>query len=146
MSEAPYGPKTVDMVMRSLGWGAPAEAGERAYKEHLGDFAPRSNSLAGQIKEALALPFPEKWPTEVYFVQIGDDVVKIGCSKQVAMRERALSGHGRLKTALLGAAPGGYASEHAIHAILEHLRVEGEKERFHLSPELLDAIKEVCHA
>ena len=124
----------------------PAEAGEREYKEHLSDFAPRSNSLAGQIKEALALPFPEKWPTEVYFVQIGDDVVKIGCSKQVAMRERALSGHGRLKTVLLGAAPGGYASEHAIHAILEQLRIDGEKERFRLTPELVDAIREVCNA
>jgi hypothetical protein len=146
MSEAPYSPKMADLVMRSLGWGASAEAGEREYKEQLSGFTPRRNSLAGQIKEALALPYPEKWPTEVYFVQIGEDVVKIGCSKQTAMRERALSRYGRLETVLLGAAPGGYASEHAIHAILEHLRIEGEKERFRLTPDLADAIREACNA
>jgi hypothetical protein len=88
---------------------------------------------------------------EVYFLGV-DDIVKIGFSKNVAMRVAQLrskggalmpEGYDPKRAELLGTAPGGRELEARLHGRLSDHRIVGEW--FVLSPEVREAIDHFVH-
>lgn len=88
---------------------------------------------------------------EVYFLAV-DDIVKIGFSKNVALRVAQLrsrggalmpEGYDPKGAELLGTAPGGHELEARLHGHLSDHRVAGEW--FVMSPEVREAIDHFVH-
>jgi DNA-binding transcriptional ArsR family regulator len=83
-------------------------------------------------------PVPDQ-PQKVYFAQLPDGTIKIGCSGDVSKRLQQINNEHACRTVLLRVIDGDRAAEREIHKKFAHLRL-GKTERFHPGPDLLEFI------
>lgn len=76
----------------------------------------------------------------VYFIQAGEEAIKIGWGKEPLKRLAGIQVHNHLPVRLLGTIPGDQATEREMHARFAAYRLRGEW--FQLAPPLLAFIAE----
>ena len=103
-------------------------------KEHLKSITVEPCFVQGAFCK---IPYMTK-PSYIYFMQSEDFYIKIGCTRNIKSRIKAVQAHNPMKIKLIGKMKGGYDLEVKIHRRFKKHRTRGEW--FEGSPELLEYI------